>query len=159
MPGPTNVRELLEHRVSAAPEKTFLFSEADGREWTFAEFDAAVNRTANMLLSDGILKGDVVSLLLPNSAEYIIAYFACWKIGAIAGPVNSLLKREEIEWVVGNSETKLMLIGSEYVASTQPHESVPSALADGRTIATKSAQGNRVTHPLTRMVLTRASHA
>ncbi|MEO8041979.1 MAG: long-chain fatty acid--CoA ligase [Acidobacteriota bacterium] len=114
MPEPINVRDLLEQRVAASPAKTFLFSEADGREWTYAEFDSAVNRTANMLLANGISKGDVLSLLMPNSAEYIIAYFACWKIGALAGPVNSLLKREEIEWVVENSEAKLMLAGSEF---------------------------------------------
>ena len=112
----SNVRQLLEERAAARSGEVFLFSESDERQWTYAEFDAAVNRTANMLLENGISKGDVVSLLLPNSPEYIIAYFACWKIGALAGPVNSLLKSEEIEWVVGNSEAKLMLIGSEFVA-------------------------------------------
>ena len=110
-----NLRELLEARVEIDPEKRFLFSAADGRDWTYDDFNAAVNRTANMLRSRGIAKGDVVSLLLPNSAEYVIAYFACWKIGALAGPVNSLLKREEIEWVVGNSEAKSMLVGSDWL--------------------------------------------
>jgi len=106
-----SVRELLEARVGTRSGEVFLFSAADGRDWTYREFDAAVNRTANMLRSNGIGKGDVVSLLLPNSAEYVIAYFACWKIGAVAGPVNSLLKRDEIAWVVDNSESRLMLIG------------------------------------------------
>jgi long-chain acyl-CoA synthetase len=132
MSEPTNVRELLEQRVAANPGKAFLFSEADGREWTYAEFDSAVNRTANMLIANGMSKGDVVSLLLPNSPEYIIAYFACWKIGALAGPVNSLLKREEIEWVVGNSEAKLMLIGSEFESASWSDRSVPPASAGGR---------------------------
>ena len=109
-----NVRKLLEERVARYGGKVFLISGSDGREWSYAEFDAAVNRTANMLLARGIGKGDVVSLLLPNSPEYIIAYFACWKIGALAGPVNSLLKSEEIEWVVGNSESKLMLVGGDW---------------------------------------------
>ena len=73
--------------------KPFLFSEADGRQFTYAEFDAAVNRAARDACSRrASAKGDVVSLLMPNSAEYIIAYFACWKLGALAGPVNSLLK-------------------------------------------------------------------
>ncbi len=51
---------------------------------------------------------------MPNSAEYIIAYFACFKLGALAGPVNSLLKPEEIEYVVGNSESKLLLARREF---------------------------------------------
>jgi long-chain acyl-CoA synthetase len=66
-----------------------------------------------MLSSHGIGKGDVVSLLMPNSAEYIIAYFACWKLGAVAGPVNSLLKEHELEFVMNNSEAKAILVNSE----------------------------------------------
>jgi long-chain acyl-CoA synthetase len=110
-----NVRELLESRAVENGDKTYLFSETDGRRWTCVEFDAAVNRAANLLASRGIAKGDVVSLLMPNSAEYIIAYFACFKLGALAGPVNSLLKSDEIEYVVGNSESKLLIVNSEFL--------------------------------------------
>lgn len=116
--GNENIPQLLHERVAAAPDKVFLIAEADGRQWTYSEFKQAVDRTAQFLRSYGIVKGDVVSLLMPNSPEYIIAYFACWQIGAVAGPVNSLLKSEEIEWVVGNSESKLILSG-------------PAATADG----------------------------
>lgn len=115
-----NVRQLLESRAAEYGDKPFLFSEADGREWSYARFDRAVNRTANLLISRGISKGDVVSLLMPNSAEYVIAYFACWKIGALAGPVNSLLKPEEVEWVIANSESELMLVGSEFAPNVPP---------------------------------------
>lgn len=110
-----NLRELLESRAAALGDKKFLFSETDKRSWTYAEFNRSVNRAANLLKANKIKKGDVVSLLLPNGAEYIIAYFACWKIGAIAGPVNSLLKAEEIEFVVGSSEAKLILVNSQFL--------------------------------------------
>src|SRR5215212_679536 len=109
-----NLRGLLEARAEAAPEKVFLFSEADGRRFTYREFDAAVNRASNLLSARGVGKGDVVSLLLPNSAEYVVAYFACFKLGALAGPVNSLLKSEEMAYVVGNSETKLLLYSTQF---------------------------------------------
>jgi long-chain acyl-CoA synthetase len=111
-----NLRELLEARADTAPEKVFLFSEADGRRFTYREFDAAVNRAANMLSAHGVGKGDVVGLLLPNSAEYVVAYFACFKLGALAGPVNSLLKPEEMAYVVGNSEAKLLLYSAQFDA-------------------------------------------
>jgi long-chain acyl-CoA synthetase len=111
---PANIQELLEQRTEEARDAPFLFSEPDGRQFTYAEFNSAVDATARMLSSHDITKGDVVSLLMPNSAEYIIAYFACWKLGALAGPVNSLLKEHEIEFVMNNSEAKAILVHSEF---------------------------------------------
>jgi long-chain acyl-CoA synthetase len=110
----SNLRELLETRAATRPDKTFLFSEADGRRFSYREFDSAVNRTARLLSAHGVGKGDVVSLLMPNSAEYVIAYFACFKLGALAGPVNSLLKAQEISYVINNSEARALLIQTEF---------------------------------------------
>jgi hypothetical protein len=47
---PNNLRELLEQRAAATPEKAFLFSEPDGRRFTSSAFDLAGNRAASMLL-------------------------------------------------------------------------------------------------------------
>jgi long-chain acyl-CoA synthetase len=124
---PGSIRELLELRAHENSDKTFLFSEADGRQFTYAEFARVVDATASLLSAHGISKGDVVSLLMPNCAEYIIAYFACWKLGALAGPVNSLLKEHETAFVMNNSEAKAILVNSEFrerietVAAELPH--------------------------------------
>jgi long-chain acyl-CoA synthetase len=112
---PRSIPELLQQRVAAAPDKPFLFSEADKRQFTYTEFQAAVMRTARMLAAKGVGYGDVVSLLLPNSVEYVIAYFACWQIGALAGPINSLLKSQEIAYVISNSEARALLVNSEFL--------------------------------------------
>src|SRR5260370_23306080 len=93
---PQNIREFLESRVEAAPDKEFLFSESDGRVFTYREFDRAVNRAANLILSAGIEQGDRVSLFLTNRVEHLHFYFARFKLGACAGPVNTLLKPHEI---------------------------------------------------------------
>ncbi len=108
------MRRLLENRAKERTDKIFLFSEADGRSWTYAEFDKVVNCVANMFTENGIKKGEVVSLLMPNSAEYVIAYFACFKIGALAGPINSLLKPEEIAFALNDSEAKMLLVNSQF---------------------------------------------
>jgi long-chain acyl-CoA synthetase len=112
---PQNIRELLKQRVDAATDNPFLFSEVDKRQFTYKEFQVAVKRTAALLAENGIGKGDVVSLLLPNSVEYVIAYFACWQIGALAGPINSLLKAQEIAYVISNSEAKAWMVSSEFL--------------------------------------------
>ncbi|HEY0079023.1 MAG TPA: long-chain-fatty-acid--CoA ligase [Pyrinomonadaceae bacterium] len=114
-----NLCELLERRAASMPDKPFLFSTEDERRYTYAEFDRAVNRTASLLAARGIGKGDVVSLLLPNSVEYIVAYFACFKLGALAGPVNSLLKAEEMEYVVGNSEARALLYHTQFASQVE----------------------------------------
>ena len=101
---PENIRELLESRVEQSPDKEFLVLESDGRVFTRREFDREVNRAAEMLASLGVTKGERVSLYLTNSAEYLIFYFACFKLGAWAGPVNAHLKPQEIEFIVANSE-------------------------------------------------------
>ena len=110
-----NITALLQDRVEAAPDKVFLFSQPDGRQFTYSQFADAVARTAALLAGEGVAKGDVVSLLMPNSVEYVIAYFACWRLGALAGPINSHLKEQEISYVVSNSEAKALLVGSEFL--------------------------------------------
>ncbi|HYP54428.1 MAG TPA: long-chain fatty acid--CoA ligase [Pyrinomonadaceae bacterium] len=123
-----NLRQLLERRAAARPDEPFLFSAADGRRFTYAEFDRAVNRAARLLASHGVGQSDVVSLLMPNSAEYVIAYFACFKLGALAGPINSLLKSEEMAYQVSNSGAKLLLYNSQFAS---PVEEVRRQVGDG----------------------------
>ena len=141
---PRSIPELLQQRAGAAPEKVFLFSEADKRQFTYREFVTAVGRLAGMLGARGIRKGDVVSLLLPNSAEYIIGYFACWQLGALAGPVNGHLKAQEIEYVVSNSEAKLMLVNSEFLSKVESID-VPRVVFDDEREASHGFNGSENT--------------
>lgn len=106
---PQNIRELLESQVERAPDKEFLYLESNGQVFTYRAFNDEVNRAAATLLAHGVSKGDRVSLLLTNRAEYLIFYFACFKIGAWAGPVNALLKPKEIEFIIANSEAQTVV--------------------------------------------------
>jgi O-succinylbenzoate-CoA ligase len=137
---PRNITELLRQRAAAAPDKIFLFSEADKRQFTYSEFVQAVGRASGMLAAHGVGKGDVVSLLLPNSVEYVIAYFACWQLGALAGPVNGHLKTQEIEYVVSNSESKLLLVNPEFLAKVEGIE-VPRVVFDDEREASQGFNG------------------
>ena len=112
-----NIPELLRARIAATPDKVFLFSQPDGRQYTYKQFADAVERTSSLLTQKGIKKGDVISLLMPNGVEYIVAYFACWQLGALAGPINSLLKAQEIAYVISNSEAKALLVNSQFLST------------------------------------------
>lgn len=99
-----SVRELLETRAAERADCECLLSEADELVLNYRGFDNSVNRAANLLMSRGIRKGDRVSLFLTNRVEYLLFYFACFKIGAWAGPINALLKPPEARFVLENSE-------------------------------------------------------
>jgi long-chain acyl-CoA synthetase len=98
-----NLRELLEYEVGSSPDKEFLLEESGSHAYTYADFDNAVNKTANLLLSTGVKKGDRVGLFLTNRVEYLIFYFACFKLGAWASPINALLKSGEVHYILENS--------------------------------------------------------
>lgn len=110
----TDIRAALIEQSRLIPNRTFLISEPDDKTYTYREFSESVWRIANLLKRLGVRKGDKVSLLLQNSTEYIIAYFACFAMGAVAGPVNSHLKPEEIEYVLNNSEAVALITESLY---------------------------------------------
>jgi long-chain acyl-CoA synthetase len=138
-----NLRELLETRAAAMPQKNWLFSAADDRRWSYAEFDATVNRAANLLLSLGVGKGDKVSLLMANSPEYVLAYFACWKIGAVAGPVNSHLKSEELAFVLNNSEAVALITEQDFLKHLAP---IRAELTHLRHVLTTDAETENSIH-------------
>ena len=83
---PANLRELLRQRTSATPEKTFLFSESDDRHFTYAEFEAAVLRSAALLATHGVGKGDVVSLLLAKQCGIHHWVFRLLDSGGVGWP-------------------------------------------------------------------------
>ena len=99
-----NVGQLLEAQVERMPDKEFLFEESGERVFTYRDFEATISRAADLLLSLGVAKGDRVSLFLTNSVEYLVFYFACFRLGAWAGPVNALLKPAELEFIVNDSQ-------------------------------------------------------
>ncbi len=67
---------------------------------TFAEFDAAANRMARHLQGIGVVQGDFVTIAEPNSIEFVVAFAACWKVGAVPQPVSSRLPQRELDAII-----------------------------------------------------------
>jgi long-chain acyl-CoA synthetase len=105
---------LLEQRTRQHPGRTFLIFAEDGREWTYAEFNAAVDRVAAELARRGVRRGHTVSILLPNCPEFLFVWFAAQKLGALAGVINTRLKVPEIEYIVRDSGARLMVTVLEH---------------------------------------------
>ncbi|UVO12766.1 long-chain fatty acid--CoA ligase [Mycobacterium sp. SVM_VP21] len=80
----------------------------DEVKFTFAGFHAAAARVATLLGKAGIDPGDPVGLMLPNTPAYAIAYYGIMYRGAIAVPMNPLLKAREVQFYLSNSGAKAL---------------------------------------------------
>ncbi|MDP2728526.1 MAG: AMP-binding protein, partial [Dehalococcoidia bacterium] len=117
--GNRNLRLLLEHQARTHPDKTFLiFEDAQERVevFTYGEFDRQVNRAANALLALGLKKGDRFNLHLPNCPEFLYIWLGGAKIGAVMVPTNPASTVNEMEYILGHSESVLSVIQPECLA-------------------------------------------
>ncbi len=89
------------------------------REMTWAEFDKAANRFANLLLCRGIKKGDKVAILLMNSLEWLPVYFGILKSGALAVPLNYRYTAQEIKYCLGLADVSALVFGSEFIGRVE----------------------------------------
>jgi fatty-acyl-CoA synthase len=80
-----------------------------GRRWTYAELAAEVDALALGLLAAGITKGDRVGIWAPNCAEWTYTQYATAKIGAILVNINPAYRTTELEYVLNQSGTKLLI--------------------------------------------------
>jgi long-chain acyl-CoA synthetase len=77
-----------------------------GVEVTFAELDIYSNRFADMLIKNGLKKGDVVGINLPNIPEYVISWLGILKAGCVVSGVSPLLSPEEMQYQLNDSKAK-----------------------------------------------------
>jgi long-chain acyl-CoA synthetase len=76
---------------------------------TGAAVDADSDALAAALAARGLGRGDRVALFLQNVPQFVIALLAAWKLGAIAVPVNPMLKERELRYVLTDSGAKAII--------------------------------------------------
>src|SRR6202453_3075330 len=80
----------------------------DDLQFTFAEFDAAAARVATLLEQAGVEPGDRVGVMLPNTPAFAIVFYGIVYRGAVAVPMNPLLKFREVSYYLSNSGAKAL---------------------------------------------------
>ncbi len=107
------------------------------RSYTYPEVDIRINKLANAMLGLGLKKGDKVALLLENSIEICELYFAACRNGIVVVPIMFRLIRNEIGYILENSEAKALFSHSEFIPNL-PELSMPE---ENKIIIGKSAEG------------------
>ena len=86
----------------------------DDTTMTYAQLDAYSARAAGLLQERGVEPGDRVGLMLPNVPHFPILYYAILRVGAIAVPMNPLLKQREVAYYLDNCGAKLMFVWTDF---------------------------------------------
>ena len=85
-----------------------------GAKITYPEMDEITNCLGAGLASIGISKGDRVGIYMPNTPQFVMAYFALLKLGAIVVAINPLYSPREIEHQVNDAGIEVMVVMSNY---------------------------------------------
>jgi len=101
-----------------------------GRPISFAEVDRRSDEVAAGLARRGVAAGDVVALVLPPGPEYLLAYLAAAKLGAITAGVNDRLSESEREVVLGRAGPRIVLAASGVEPARGEAEVVSVAVGD-----------------------------
>jgi acyl-CoA synthetase (AMP-forming)/AMP-acid ligase II len=107
-----NTAEFLYIATAICPDRPFIVFE--GKQWSFVQFNERVNRLSNAFRELGVHKGDRIGMLQVNCPQYVEAYFAAAKMGAIYVPLNFRTKSEELVYMIGNADAVVLLTGARY---------------------------------------------
>lgn len=97
----TNLGENLVTAAAAYPDHVAL--RCDDVAISYTDFDDAAARVATLLERAGVQPGDRVGVMLPNTPAFAIVFYGIMHRGAVAVPMNPLLKAGEVAFYLSNT--------------------------------------------------------
>lgn len=110
----------VDKKIQTISPETIALKLESNETWTYGDLHRVSNQYAHSLQEMGIVKGDRVGILLYNCLEYMALYFAIAKLGAIAVRINFRLSSEELEYILNDSETKILCYHSSLNEKINP---------------------------------------
>jgi len=105
---PLSIKQMFNACAESHPDRDYLI--INDIKMPYGLVNMMARKTANALLSLGVKKGDRVALMSPNVPQYVIAFQACAKIGAIVVQVNPLAAVPEVHHYVRDSGAETLIV-------------------------------------------------
>ncbi|MBO6556178.1 MAG: AMP-binding protein [Pseudomonadales bacterium] len=137
---------MLERWASETPDKPMMIWEpftGEPRTWTYSDFAQEARRFAQGLSNKGVNTGDFVIIHLDNSPEFMVAWFACAYLGAVAVSTNTRCVARDLEYFSEHTSAVCAITqpcfaemisdacaGVNFVACTDNNTGEPAALPD-----------------------------
>ena len=106
---------------------------------TYGQLRDRVAMLANALVKDGVKRGDRIAVLMKNDVSWFDILFATWSVGAVAVPVNFLLKAAEVAFVLKDSGATTLFAMEEFLGTAE--EALEEAPDCKRLIVVGAAKG------------------
>jgi acyl-CoA synthetase (AMP-forming)/AMP-acid ligase II len=105
-----------------------------GRRLRYAEAERESARLARGLLASGVGKGTRVGVLMPNGPDWVVAWLAAARIGALVVPVNTFYQARELGWILRHADVRTLLAAARFLSHdyVERLEKVAPALASQR---------------------------
>lgn len=92
----------------------------NGKTITFAEMNSKVDALAIGLSQMGLMPGDFCVIMMPESPDWPIVYYAVAKVGAAVVPVNPIYRQRELEHIFHDSGATAFIGHSDYLTEARP---------------------------------------
>jgi bile acid-coenzyme A ligase len=127
MDEPISIGARLTQLAAERPDRPAVSDER--RTVTWRELDRRTNRIARGLEAAGVKLGDLVTIGLPNSVDFVEACYGLWKVGATPQPISWRLPAAEAEAVMDLAQTPILLAGDTIESASRPRYDVAALLA------------------------------
>jgi len=105
---PLSIKQMFNSCAEATPDRDYLI--INDLRMPYSLVNMLARKTANALIDLGVKKGDRVALMAPNVPQYVIAFQACAKIGAIVVQVNPLAAVPEVHHYIKDSGAETIIV-------------------------------------------------
>jgi acetyl-CoA synthetase len=123
------IEDVLERFPASRPALVTISRDGERHVWAFGELIARSAGLSGAFAARGVRRGDVVMTLVGNRIEWVLSMLACWRMGAIALPCNTQLRRHDLELRVGAADPALC-VGEEELLPELPDGVPAMTMAD-----------------------------
>ena len=109
---PRTLHDTLDFMASQFPDRPLVIT--DEKSWSYSEIQNWSERLAAGLVHSGVEPGDHVALLMGNFPEFVALKFAISRAGGVAVPVNFLNRRDELGYVLKQSDAVLLITMDQF---------------------------------------------
>src|SRR5690348_15830979 len=113
------IDDLMERAPASRLGVVAIDGEGNRRDWHYGELIATSAGLSGAFAARGVKRGDVVLTLAGNRIEWVLALLACWRMGAVALPCNTQLRRKDLELRV-DAANPVLCVGEEPLLGELP---------------------------------------